>query len=162
MNPLSADELMAVKRRLQHEASVRESHCQGLAQTALDALNDLHSRVVLLASLKRISLWNRTGFSIEGASGDTGAFVLSSGCSMEFRPDDPLYLDRVVIERMPRPTDPIPMRLTCPSCNTLHIDEGEFATKPHHTHSCQQCGLTWRPAVVNTVGVQFLPGFKNP
>ena len=56
---------------------------------------------------------------------------------------------------------PIPMRLICPGCNSLHIDEGAFATKLHHTHSCQYCGLTWRPAVVATVGVQFLPGFKN-
>lgn len=56
---------------------------------------------------------------------------------------------------------PIPMRLCCEACGTLHIDEGEFRTKPHHTHSCQHCGLTWRPAVVATVGVQFLPGFKN-
>jgi rubredoxin len=56
---------------------------------------------------------------------------------------------------------PVPMRLTCPECQLLHVDEGEFATKPHHTHSCQGCGLTWRPAVVNTVGVRFLPGFKN-
>lgn len=29
---------------------------------------------------------------------------------------------------------PIPMRIPCPSCATLHIDEGAFATKPHHTH----------------------------
>lgn len=57
--------------------------------------------------------------------------------------------------------NPIPMRITCPECRLLHIDEGEFATKPHHTHSCQGCGLTWRPAVVHTVGVRFLPGFKN-
>lgn len=58
-------------------------------------------------------------------------------------------------------SDPIPMRLPCEGCGKLHIDEGEFATKPHHTHSCQFCGLTWRPAIVATVGVQFLPGFKN-
>lgn len=56
---------------------------------------------------------------------------------------------------------PIPMLLWCPMCGARHIDEGEFATKPHHTHSCQECGLTWRPAVVPTCGVQFLPGFKN-
>lgn len=56
---------------------------------------------------------------------------------------------------------PIPMRLVCPRCCALHIDDGEFATKPHHTHSCQTCGETWRPAVVHTVGVRFLPGFKN-
>lgn len=56
---------------------------------------------------------------------------------------------------------PIPMRIPCPSCATLHIDEGPFATKPHHTHACQSCGLVWRPAVVNTVGVRFLPGYLN-
>ncbi len=57
--------------------------------------------------------------------------------------------------------DPIPMFLTCPQCGERHIDEGEFATKPHHTHACQACGLAWRPAIVPTVGVRFLPGFKN-
>lgn len=56
---------------------------------------------------------------------------------------------------------PIPMRIPCPSCKTLHVDEGEFADKPHHTHACQSCGNVWRPAIVDTVGVRFLPGFKN-
>jgi hypothetical protein len=56
---------------------------------------------------------------------------------------------------------PVPMILTCPSCNARHIDEGEFAIKPHHTHACQGCGMCWRPAIVATCGVQFLPGFKN-
>lgn len=56
---------------------------------------------------------------------------------------------------------PIPLRLTCPQCGALHVDRGEFATKPHHTHACQECGMVWRPAVVETVGVQFLPGFKD-
>jgi hypothetical protein len=57
--------------------------------------------------------------------------------------------------------EPIPMRLHCPECGELHIDVGEFATKRHHTHACQGCGMVWRPAIVATVGVQFLPGFKN-
>jgi predicted RNA-binding Zn-ribbon protein involved in translation (DUF1610 family) len=57
--------------------------------------------------------------------------------------------------------DAIPMILTCPSCGARHIDKGEFATKVHHTHACQHCGMVWRPALVPTVGVQFLPGFKN-
>lgn len=56
---------------------------------------------------------------------------------------------------------PIAMRLACPECHGLHIDEGDFATKPHHTHACQHCGAVWRPAIRPTVGVQFLPGFKN-
>lgn len=56
---------------------------------------------------------------------------------------------------------PIPMILTCPQCNQRHIDEGEFAERAHHTHACQNCGMVWRPAIVPTVGVRFLPGFKN-
>lgn len=56
---------------------------------------------------------------------------------------------------------PIQMRLSCPTCGELHIDEGEFATKVHHTHACQACGNVWRPAIVPTTGVRFLPGFKN-
>ena len=56
---------------------------------------------------------------------------------------------------------PIEMILTCPSCNARHIDEGEFRTKHHHTHACQSCGMVWRPALEATIGVQFLPGFKN-
>ena len=58
---------------------------------------------------------------------------------------------------------PIPMILDCPMCHFKHVDEGEFATKPHHTHACQgpKCGLVWRPAIVPTVGVEYLPDFKN-
>lgn len=56
---------------------------------------------------------------------------------------------------------PVPMLLWCPACGERHIDVGEFATKVHHTHACQDCGVVWRPAVVPTVGVRFLPGFKN-
>ena len=51
---------------------------------------------------------------------------------------------------------PIRMRLVCEQCGTLHIDKGEFSTKPHHTHQCEECGLVWRPAVEATVGVMFL------
>lgn len=51
--------------------------------------------------------------------------------------------------------------LWCPQCGKRHVDEGEFATKEHHTHACQYCGMCWRPAIEPTCGVQFLPGFKN-
>lgn len=54
----------------------------------------------------------------------------------------------------------IPMVLFCP-LGHRHIDEKEFADKPHHTHACQECGIVWRPAKVNTHGVRFLPGYKN-
>ena len=56
---------------------------------------------------------------------------------------------------------PIPILLWCPLCNWRHVDDGAFATRLHHTHSCQKCGHTWRPAIAATVGVQFLPGFKD-
>lgn len=56
---------------------------------------------------------------------------------------------------------PIPMLLWCPECGERHIDRGEFVIKLHHTHACQFCGMVWRPAIVHTVGVQFLPGFKD-
>ncbi len=54
----------------------------------------------------------------------------------------------------------VPMVLFCPFGHR-HIDEQEFAEKPHHTHACQECGIVWRPAKVNTHGVRFLPGYKN-
>ena len=71
-----------------------------------------------------------------------------------------------------KPQKSIEMRLPCPGtvpdghgglkvCGHLHLDEGIWTTKQHHTHSCQACGHTWRPATVHTVGVRFLPGFKN-
>lgn len=41
---------------------------------------------------------------------------------------------------------PIPMLLWCPECGERHMDIGEFATRPHHTHACQDCGMVWRPA----------------
>lgn len=54
----------------------------------------------------------------------------------------------------------IPMILFCPDGHR-HIDEKNFATVPHHTHACQECGIVWRPAKVNTHGVRFLPGYRN-
>lgn len=54
----------------------------------------------------------------------------------------------------------IPMILFCPNGHR-HIDEGKFASKIHHTHACQECGIVWRPAKLNTHGVNFLPGFKG-
>jgi hypothetical protein len=46
--------------------------------------------------------------------------------------------------------EPIPSTILCPACNKLHVDEGEFATRPHHTHRCVDdaagngCGHEWR------------------
>lgn len=57
--------------------------------------------------------------------------------------------------------EPVAMLIWCPMCHHRHIDRGDFATKPHRDHSCQKCGLTWRPAIVPTTGVPFLPGYKS-
>lgn len=62
---------------------------------------------------------------------------------------------------MPNDNPGIPILLYCPGCHERHIDRLEWSTRPHHTHACQLCGTVWRPAVVNTVGVAFLPGFKD-
>jgi hypothetical protein len=56
---------------------------------------------------------------------------------------------------------PVPMVLNCPACGARHVDRGEYASRPHHTHACQTCGVCWRPGVASTVGVQFLPGFRD-
>lgn len=55
----------------------------------------------------------------------------------------------------------IDMLLWCPECGDRHVDSEAWASRPHHTHACQYCGHVWRPAIVNTIGVQFLPGFKD-
>lgn len=74
---------------------------------------------------------------------------------------DDVRKERDELQRRIMNPKPIAILLHCPMCNVRHIDEGEFATKPHSTHACQSCGHCWRPAIVDTVGVQFLPGFKN-
>ncbi len=56
--------------------------------------------------------------------------------------------------------EPIKMLLWCPECGKRHVDVA-LAMKPHHTHACQHCGHVWRPAIEPTIGVQFLPGFKD-
>lgn len=49
----------------------------------------------------------------------------------------------------------VPMLLFCPRCHRQHIDKpkGEWVNPPHATHTCQHCGLLWRPSNRNTVGV---------
>ena len=77
-----------------------------------------------------------------------GAHPLSIGYYPRFAP-------------LEKATEPVPMILFCPSCHTRHIDAAPWDRKLHHTHACQHCGFAWRPAVVATVGVEFLPGFKD-
>lgn len=69
--------------------------------------------------------------------------------------------EQEIEDRLKVHAGPMLMRLNCPACGKLHIDEGVFEEKRHHTHACQHCGMVWRPAVDHTRGVEFLPGFKN-
>jgi rubredoxin len=100
-----------------------------------------------------LSLWlTRT---LTGVSGDAPTLrrlreVLITQCEGE-----PEWIDE------PLPLSPVPMLLWCPSCRMRHIDVGLFAEHPHHTHACQGCGMVWRPALGPTVGVKYLPGFKD-
>lgn len=50
---------------------------------------------------------------------------------------------------------PIPMVLLCPKCGAKHIDDGEWATRPHRTHLCDKCQHEWRPSPLPTVGVTY-------
>jgi hypothetical protein len=69
--------------------------------------------------------------------------------------------DRAIADLQAKISEPVPMILSCPACGARHVDVGVFATKRHHTHACQGCGLVWRPAKCATVGVQFLPGYRD-
>lgn len=55
--------------------------------------------------------------------------------------------------------EPVPMILWCPACGERHIDPPSMDA--HKTHACQFCGLLWKPALCDTVGVRFLPGCKD-
>lgn len=48
---------------------------------------------------------------------------------------------------------PIPMKLYCPECTRRHWDRGVWATRPHRTHRCSECGHHWRPFDYPTVGI---------
>ncbi len=45
---------------------------------------------------------------------------------------------------------PVAAVLFCPSCGKLHLDEGEWTTRPHRTHRCVDdaagfgCAHEWR------------------
>ena len=51
--------------------------------------------------------------------------------------------------------EPVQLELDCPKCDRQHIDEGEWATRPHKTHQCQSCGHEWKPFDYETVGVSL-------
>ncbi len=58
------------------------------------------------------------------------------------------YSGRCVLENTP-----LRMVLHCPTCERSHVDKGEWDTKPHRTHFCEHCGVTWKPFDFPTVGI---------
>lgn len=42
----------------------------------------------------------------------------------------------------------------CPQCGAQHIDDGEWAARPHRSHLCSNCGHIWRVSDVFTRGVR--------
>lgn len=103
-------------------------------------------RAAELLEIKEAGIWDHKA---RGAL----AFVRKVGlCASKF-----LTTASEKVEQPPT-QPPIHMILYCPSCHTRHIDQGIFSTTEHKTHACQSCGFLWAPAVVPTVGVQFLPG----
>jgi len=56
----------------------------------------------------------------------------------------------MVGSKMDQRPDGLQEPLACPACGKRHIDEGEWATRPHHTHRCvddeagRGCGHEWR------------------
>jgi hypothetical protein len=92
---------------------------------------------------------------LENGGAEHGSLLLNGAGAAAF------VIARMRAAPTARAARPTPMLLWCPECGERHVDVGEFATKPHHTHACQHCGHCWRPAIVPTAGVRFLPGFKN-
>jgi hypothetical protein len=41
-------------------------------------------------------------------------------------------------------TKPIAAFMHCPRCQAMHVDRGEWASRPHHTHLCAFCTYEWR------------------
>lgn len=87
-------------------------------------------------------------------------------CPTKTKPDNclfPLYAASPNMSQQVAPTQPltgagavVPMELHCPFCHEQHIDEGEWATRPHKTHLCAYCEHQWRPANIPTVGVRSI------
>jgi hypothetical protein len=51
--------------------------------------------------------------------------------------------------------------MSCPACGARHVDEGEWAKRPHHKHLCASCGHIWR-VEPHVFGAAALPSFVCP
>lgn len=64
-------------------------------------------------------------------------------------------LQQIKLERDALLNVGVPTETKCPKCNTLHVDQEQWATTPHRTHLCHACGNLWRPYAVATYGTDF-------
>lgn len=64
---------------------------------------------------------------------------------MDFAPGTQEAIARA-LARIPRLT------LWCPLCSALHVDTGEWASRPHRRHLCLDCGYLWTPSYFYTFG----------
>jgi hypothetical protein len=55
-------------------------------------------------------------------------------------------------------SSPVGVLLFCPDCKEQHIDapepENDWDNPPHKSHKCHNCGIVWRPADMQTYGVE--------
>lgn len=65
-------------------------------------------------------------------------------------PNDPVWQQAQQALSSMKPKE---MFLNCPECGYLHVDEDEWATKPHNTHKCAKCKHEWKPHHYPTVGI---------
>lgn len=64
---------------------------------------------------------------------------------LDFAPGTQEAIKRA-LARIPRIT------LWCPLCSAMHVDAGEWSSRPHRTHLCLDCGHTWTPSYFYTFG----------
>lgn len=86
-----------------------------------------------------------------------GVIVMALPLSMSSERLEKIAELTALLEKQGMPSMPIPMIILCVSCGQQHIDEEEWATRPHKTHLCKFCGTCWRVAAVATVGVAHKP-----
>jgi len=72
----------------------------------------------------------------------TYAMVILGGIFLGFNVG--FYL-RDWLDRKMKPIEvPIPTLMFCPRCEHPHVDEGQWAMRPHHEHLCMHCSFRWR------------------
>lgn len=81
--------------------------------------------------------------------------------SGEVRAEVTAHIRRIEAE-LEKPMAPLELLIICPRCHMQHVDEGRFAKKPHRSHACQGCGLTFQASgSVESIGVRFFTGYKD-